>query len=181
MKIFLCVAFKSSSKDQERISNLLNCFDQTKHSLDKYFFDVNEDSDDYSDVLKRIREADVFIGEMSRASQTQGFLLSYALSHQKPSLYLYDETTYGRPKSPIINNPSRLLTVSAYEGIGMSKMTNNFLNKAETQLYFQRITFICSKEIYEYIDTKSKKLDLAKGEVIRSLLEKAIDLDKNAS
>jgi hypothetical protein len=108
-------------------------------------FDVEQDSDDYQDVLSRIRDADIFIGEMSRASQTLGFLLAYAISHQKPSLYIYDESTLGKPKSPILDNPSRLLAITDYSDGNISHKLKSFLTKAKKQLYSQRITFICSK------------------------------------
>lgn len=179
MKIFISGAYRSSSNDKEKIDKLLNGLNNTNYKLDHYFFDVEQDSDDYGDVLKRIRDADVFIGEMSRASQTLGFLLAYALSHQKPSLYLFSENTLGKPKTPILNNPSRLLTISEYDGVDINELINKFLRKAEKQLYSQRITFICSKEIYDYIDSKSNKNGMSKGEIIRSLLEQVIDIDKS--
>lgn len=178
MKIFIAGAFKSSTADKARLEMLISHLKNNENKLDTYLFDVEQDSDDYQDVLSRIRDADIFIGEMSRASQTLGFLLAYAISHQKPSLYIYDESTHGKPKSPILDNPSRLLAITDYSDENISDKLKSFLTKAKKQLYSQRITFICSKEIYDYIETKSNESGMSKGEMIRSLLEKSIDLDK---
>lgn len=136
---------------------------------------VMDGNADAFEVLSRIIECDIFIGEMSVSSQTLGFQLAYAVLHNKPSLYLYNKSTLGKPKSPLYGNPSRLISIKDYTDQNYKEVLNKFLKKAEKQLLSDRITFVATHRIDEYLNQKSNASGLSKGEIIRTIIEDQID------
>lgn len=144
-----------------------------EYKIDKADTEINDKSNRSSESLQA---SDIFIGEMSKPSQSLGFLLGLAINQKKPCLYLYDESTrYGKPKSVIKNRPSRLLVIKPYNQKNIKVILLNFLKKAEKQLLSDRITFVCSKAIKNYINNESKRSGIAKGEIIRTIIEDKIN------
>ena len=84
------------------------------------------DAEAIESIAEHIVAADVFIGEMSRPSQTLGFELAYALNNTKPSLYLYYEGKRAQPGTMLLHNPSRLLKIQSYTGENLPKILTSF-------------------------------------------------------
>lgn len=137
---------------------------------------VLNDSTESIKVLNNLQSSDIVIFEMSFPSQTMGFLLSYALQKGKPALYLYSKVS-GKPSVPVVGNPSRLLSIQQYDDKNLKKSLDKFMKKAERQLRSDRITFVSSREINDYVNWKSVQNGLSKGEVIRAILEEKIYAD----
>lgn len=124
-------------------------------------------------LVQEIAAADVFIAEMSYASQTLGFQLAHALRTGRQCLYLYDPSIKGQPKGMIGNITSRNLKIKEYNDTNYKKVVDSFMKFAEKQQQSYRTSFMITREIDEFISIRSKKLMLSRGEVIRELLHKA--------
>lgn len=133
----------------------------------------------FSEIAEQIQKADVFIGEMSRPSQTLGFQLAYALSLGKPSLYMYNQARQGKPDLIISQHPSRLLRLCTYQTADdLRKELRGFMKIATTQMSTTRTSFMSTRRIDQYVDESSKQLGISKGEIIRQLLDEAITSNK---
>lgn len=180
MRVFY--AFTSKSKKIEtRQRDIINFISRKGHTIDSYNYILSENIDPESedkspeDIIERIKLSDIFIGEMGRASQTLGFLLSFAALQGKPSLYLYPKESSGKPGNLIFNNPSRLITVKSYTKKNIDSILSNFIDRSVKKNKSTRTTFISTIEIDNFINEKVNSTGLSKGEIIRSLLELSIN------
>ena len=159
------------------IRMILNELEGVKVYENKISKGENEIESRTTQISENLQSSDIFIGEMSKPSQTLGFLLGQAINQKKPCLYLYSKASQGVPKGVILYHPSRLLTVKSYDKDTLKPLLESFLKKARKQLLSDRITFVCSKAVREYIDNKSLILGLPKGELIRTIIEEKMDYE----
>jgi hypothetical protein len=150
-------------KTYKSIQSIDDNIEHTKSSEEKSF-----------EVLDNIKKCDIFIGEMSLPSQTLGFQLAYALNISKICLYIYPEDSKGKPNPPLLGNPSRLLTIKSYNKDNLRDILISFIIKAENKLKSDRITFVSTKQINEYLRKKSLIENTAKGEILRKIIEEYI-------
>lgn len=155
----------------------MNEYIMSKSEVFHYSHKLSEPNNEYTfdELIYRINNADAFIGEMSKSSQTLGFQLAHALQLSKPCLYLYNETDKGVPAGLIGNIPSRGLKIKSYSFHNYKKVVDNFLTFAEKQLFTARTSFMSTREIDEYITTVSRRQGISKGELIRQILHRDIE------
>lgn len=172
MRIF----FTSSTVDGTGHEELVSYLEEKGHRVFHYLHDVNSPNDEYSygNVIEEISQADVFIGEMSRASQTLGFQLAYALHLSRPCLYLYGITEKGRPAGVIGDIPARGMKIKRYDKNNYKKVLDEFIKFAEKQLFTARTSFMSTREIDNFLNIQAHKQGISKGELIRQILHKAI-------
>lgn len=130
---------------------------------------------DFTEVAENIVKADIFIGEMSRASQTLGFELAHALNHHKPCLYLYHEDRSAKPGTVLLHSPSRLMKIKAYNEKNIEKIIKNFIKFSEKHMNTSRTSFMSTRKIDEFLNIQSSRRGVSKGELIREVLSKAAD------
>lgn len=173
MKIFFASSTLGDAADQNGI--LLHL--RKNHQVFHYLHDVTSPNEEYSysDIIEEISKSDIFIGEMSRASQTLGFQLAYALHLSKPCLYLYGASEKGRPAGVIGDIPSRGMKIKRYNSKNYKKVLDDFIKFAEKQMFTTRTSFMSTREIDHYLTSESHKLGMSKGELIRQILHNAID------
>lgn len=180
MKVFYCYASKNHNQDATIHKEIIKFLKESGHLVEEYRFVFSElvepgsRDENPAKIVDKIRSSDAFIGEMSRASQTLGFLLAFAVYHGKPSLYLYPSESLGKPGKLIVDNPSRLLSVEEYSDFNFENKISKFLKRVDKQLKSSRITFVSTKEINNFIDVESEKRGISKGEIIRDILERAL-------
>lgn len=146
------------------------------HQVNILLYDPSkpDSTESFDETVKMILEADMFIAEMSRASQTLGFQFSFALANTKPSLYLYHSGTNSEPGSILRNNPSRLLKIKDYDKFTYKKVLDSFIGFADQQQQTVRTSFMSTRKIDDSIQELSKEQGISKGEVIRQLLSDSI-------
>lgn len=179
VKIFYTYAIKDHDPRSVLHDKIIEFLKSGGNVVDVYKFVFSEtvepgsEDADPTGTIKRIKNSDLFIGEMSRASQTLGFLMAFAVQSGKPSLYLYPVGSLGRPGKFITENPSRLITVEKYSDSGYEAKIREFLDRAKRKLASSRTTFVSTREIDDFISSKIKELGLSKGEVIRKIIEES--------
>lgn len=179
MKLYYATTKGQTDKHIEMLATetIPSILKEAGHDVFTYIYNPADPSHELSfdTLLSAILNADAFIGEMSRPSQTLGFQLASALSASKPTLYLYNSARNGKPDVSISNNPSRLLRINEYETeASINRVVATFLKFADQQSRSTRTSFISTKRIDEFITSRSKKLGISKGEAIRQLLDDAI-------
>lgn len=140
----------------------------------------NNEISDSSSTLAMLSSADIFVGEMSNPSQTLGFLLSYSLHLKKPCLYLHPKKKKrSKPHPPILNNASRLLSIKEYTDDNLLTILESFVKAAYNKMASVRTTFLSTKKINDFLGEETRRTGLSKGEILRSIIEKEIDLGLN--
>jgi len=178
MKVIFSASIGSQDKDRESlITHLIPAYiTSLGHDVNLQLYNPSGPSDgnQFDTLADQIIEADAYIGEMSRASQTLGFQLSFALNHTKPSLYLYEASTHARPGTILSRNPSRLLRIKPYTSDNYGETLSNFLSFAEKQQSSTRTSFMSTIRIDRYVADFASAQHISKGEAIRQLLDKGI-------
>jgi hypothetical protein len=175
MKLF----FASSVNSHEHTAQaVLTEYLKAKHDVFHYSHVLSEPNDKYTfnDLIEKINTADAFVGEMSRPSQTLGFQLAHALQLSKPCLYLYNGVEKGPPTGLIGNIPSRTLKIKKYTDKNYKKVVDDFIDFAHKQLFTARTSFMSTREIDAFLTSESHMQGISKGELIRQILHKAIEI-----
>lgn len=132
----------------------------------------------YNLKLQDIKQADIFVCEMSNPTPTLAIEVWEALHLLKPTLVLYVEQSSSRPDIALLGNPSRLLTVEVYNKENLEEKIKQFLKKAQRGVVGSRFTVRLTKEMNEYLEFLKVKLRCSsKNEVVRKVLERLIDED----
>jgi hypothetical protein len=175
MKIFF--ASSTATDDQNSAQRALTEYLESEHQVFHYSHAPLSPNDMYSfnELVEKINASDVFIGEMSKPSQTLGFQLAHALQLSKPCLYLYDGINKGSPAGLIGNIPSRSLKIKKYNQENYKKVIDDFMLFAHKQLFTARTSFMSTREIDDYLTQESARQGISKGELIRQVLHKAIE------
>ncbi|HCH34926.1 MAG: hypothetical protein UY35_C0002G0037 [Candidatus Saccharibacteria bacterium GW2011_GWC2_48_9] len=171
------VFYASSSRKDDTDPDFIVEYLREKYHVFHYDHVFNEPNDTYpfDKLVEEISNADIFIGEMSRSSQTLGFQLSFALNATKPCLYLYSKENKGQPKGLIGNIPSRNLRIKSYTSSNISTVIDEFMEYAHRQMQSTRTSFMSTIEIDNYLSERAKLEGISKGELIRQILHQSIN------
>jgi len=146
--------------------------------------DASEFSDtDYRGFLisgqKKIKEADVFIAEITTSSSNVGYEVGYAVANNKPVLLLKYEMGEDTTAPPFRANPSKLLNLALYNEKSLKKKVEQFLKKAEKGIFVKRLPIEFTRNQVEYIEYKqdqgTKRISF--NAAVRNIIEKARELD----
>ncbi len=176
MKVFFASTYRDGTGELEQLRSIVECLEKNDCIVYAMLYDRDnteayEKIFPYDEVVAELEACDIFIGEMSRASQTLGFLLGMSISKTKPSLYLYKNEVKAKGVAPLNDNPSRLLSSVSYSQDSLEDTLRKFLKKAAGQLSSVRTSFMSTKSIDGFLSVQSKKLNIPKGELIRLALE----------
>lgn len=182
MNIFFASCSSKLHSDQEiRIVAILDNLKQLGHHVYEYVYDIEkmDDPRPFKELSQQILSADIFIAEMSIPSQTLGFQLSFAYNNTKPTIYMYDESTKGRPDTALSDHPSRLIKIAPYNSSNVRKVLTKSLKTAANQLNSKRTSFMSTYRIDNYINEQSSTTGTPKSEIIRQILNDAVMNDSN--
>lgn len=176
MKVFFTSCLNRSSIGQtDRVAQIEDFLKTTGNKVYEYVYDQNrlDGTRRFGELSELILESDVYIAEMSVASQTLGFQIAFALNSTKPCLYLYHEETKGQPDAPLARHPSRLLKITSYNEDNVADKLSSFLDYAKKQLATKRTSFMSTQEVDHFLDSESSRLGVHKAELIRQILHEA--------
>lgn len=120
-------------------------------------YSSKEIKDYYISVQKRIKEADIFVAELSRPSSAVGYEIGYAVANDKPVLILRSDKLNTELGAPLRGNPSRLLTIFKYNKYNLKERIKSFLKKAEKGIFVKRIPIEFTQEQVDHIQIRQKK------------------------
>jgi len=130
----------------------------------------------YQTVQKRIKEADIFVAELSKPSSSVGYEIGYAVANDKPSLVLRSDKLKTEPGAPLRGNPSRHLNIFKYNKYNLTERIESFLKKAERGIFVKRVPVEFTQNQLEHIQ-KRQKLEKKPSfnSTVRLIIEKDID------
>lgn len=137
---------------------------------------IEESKKVYNYIIERINVNDVFIAEMSYRSAPVSYQLTYAIEHNKPSLYLYEKGTGSIPNPVFTGNPSKYLVIREYNKTSIESILLEFLEDSK-RLLMKRFNFVIPSELDEYLSISSAFEGISKGELVRKLIEENMNKD----
>jgi hypothetical protein len=138
-------------------------------------FDSKQIKDYYLSVQKRIKEADIFVAELSQPSSAVGYEIGYAVANDKPVLILRSDKLKTTPGAPLRGNPSRLLTIFKYNKYNLRERIESFLKKAERGIFVKRLPIEFTQDQVDHIQMRQKKdKKTSFNATVRSIIEEDI-------
>ena len=113
----------------------------TKEEITKYF----------SQVQKKIKQADIFVAEESQHSSAIGYEIGFAVGNNKPALVLRLDHL-SPPGAPFRGNPSKLLNYVRYNEKNLKRKIEQFIRKAEKGLFVKRLPIEFTQNQVEYVE-----------------------------
>lgn len=129
---------------------------------------------------KALRDADVFIADMTKSSAGLGFQIALATSEKKPTLVLrHVEDTKPTSQNSITSGAHRNITYTDYKNTEeITKSVDLFLEDAKQKIDTKFILII-PPEIDKYLNWASDFRRLHKAQVVRQAIEKEMSKDKD--
>ncbi|MEI7578971.1 MAG: hypothetical protein WCJ58_02900 [bacterium] len=152
-------------------------YDEWLNTTDK------DDADNFELAFQRntafIKQSDIIITEVSKASSGVSFLMASALNLKKPVLALYDKAHYKNPPSTIRGSSKRnkLLTYNEYTKENLLTILDKYLKQIKNILDTKFILII-SPEIDRYLEWVGENRRMHKAQVVRNAVEEMIRKDK---
>lgn len=154
-----------------------------QNSLDMPKAEMDEIAEKGGSLLDKM---DAFIIEGSTPDADLGYLLAYAISQRRPTLYLYDKDISNRGVLKFLEckNISSSIKVHSYGGNQAQKMVADFIHALEAEqaqeLPTIKFTFRLTKEINDYLDWRAKKAKLKKADYLRKVIkDRLVDQDED--
>jgi hypothetical protein len=123
---------------------------------------------------------DALVIEGSTPDADVGYLLAYAMSLKKPTLYVYDKDIANKGVLKYLGSrqiPPHI-KVQSYSGSGVQVIAEKFLNELlrseEAGQPTIKFTFRITPQIEEYLSKKAKKTGMSKADFLRKKIEEDI-------
>lgn len=110
----------------------------------------------YQSVQKRIKQADIFVAELSKPSSAVGYEIGFAIGNDKPTLILRSDTIKTQLGAPLRGNPSKLLTIFKYNKYNLEEVIESFLKKAERGIFAKRMPIEFTQEQIDHIQKRQR-------------------------
>lgn len=143
-------------------------------------FDFKEQPMDeiYKTTVRRIREADMLITEMSVPSGGTGYEIALAHNEKKPVLALINSSITKPVADVIEGNASKLFKMAKYKSNDdIPGLLKTFMNDAR-QAIDTKFILIISPEIDKYLEWASNERRMHKAQLVRNAVEDVMNKDK---
>lgn len=136
---------------------------------------IEAKKENYLNVLKCIKKADMVVMEISGHSVSMGFILSKVMEENKPVVALYTAKMNPVFIKGIVN---KKLILAEYNKKNLEQVISDSIKKAKC-LVDMRFNFFVSPNILNYLDWVGQKKMIPKSVFLRHLIEREIKKDKD--
>ncbi len=187
MKVYFSATITDDEQYKSSYKKILNILKQGKHDIYEYGSDqldtskILSQSDDeilkiYRELDKFLKQADVYIADISLPSVAIGYEISQAIVLRKPVLALINEKSSFQPLATIKGNKSRYLELEKYNVNTLPKILKDFMKKSKKKLD-SKFILIVSPEIDSYLTWSSQENRMHKAQIVRDAIEKVMSKD----
>ena len=135
---------------------------------------IETKKENYLDIVKCIKKADIVVMEISGHSVSMGFILSKAMEENKPVIAMYTSDMDPVFVKGIVNSK---LIMAEYDKNNLEQVISDSINKAKC-LVDMRFNFFVSPKILNYLDWIAQKRMIPKSVFLRNLIEREMRKDK---
>jgi hypothetical protein len=135
----------------------------------------------YSNILKMIKNSDIFVVDMTYGSPSLAMLIQDAIYRfSKPILMLVYKTKEGKRGVPFAGNTSKLLTIKEYSFENLNEVIADFLKKVKYKVLSTRLSVRLTAEVDEYLEFKKLQTkEISKNQTLLNLFEELMDKDES--
>lgn len=132
----------------------------------------------YKELDKFLKEADIYISEISEPSVGIGYEISQAITQRKPVLALNFEKSDFHPLATIQGLKSKYITYKKYNLNTLEDIIKEFIRDSKKKIDTKFILII-SPEIDRYLEWAADYKRMHKAQVVRNAVEKEMESDKD--
>jgi hypothetical protein len=125
--------------------------------------------DFHEGVLKRVKTSDVVISECSSDSTSIGYLLAYAVAHEKPIIIFHKRGINVSNLFPALIHSNKIYLVAYTSEFDLSDLVKEYVSYALENLE-SRFNFYLTPETSRYLKIEAKKRKVTRSAFIRQLL-----------
>jgi len=189
MKIYFSATITEDKKFKDFYKHIIDTLRRNGHQVLEYGSDkiepktlLNRDEVDIKKIYKELdeylKQADVYIAEISLPSVGIGYEISQAISTRKPVLTLSYEETEFQPLATIEGNKSRYLRHEVYNEKNLERILDDFLKSAKQKLDTKFILII-PPEIDQYLEWASDYKRMHKAQLVRNAITELMEKDND--
>jgi hypothetical protein len=174
----LSVYFSASSRDEKNYDLYRRITSSIERAGGKVIFNWLTDKKKLSphevfhEATKAIRNSDIVVAEIGIPSIGVGQQIAFSLDNKVPVIALVDENAI-KPSRFTLGNESKLLSIVRYNSKNLAEQLKEKFGNLRKQR-FTKFNFIATKEINNYLETESKKINLSKSQFLRILITEKI-------
>lgn len=174
-------SIRQKSQYQNSLSKIIAILKNTKHEIFHEHItghdqiDLDEMTEDehkkfHNIIFKKIKNADLIISEASSQSWSVGYLLSHAVSNEKPIVIFYQKKV-GKPNlfRSLMNSSESLFLVEYNNISDLNKLVLEYVKYASNQTD-NRFNLMLSPKLSSYLNEAAKKEKISKAQFLRKLL-----------
>lgn len=189
MKVYFSATITENNELKNSYKEIIETLKKQGHKVLEYGSDqiepqnlLNRNEEEIKKVYKELdnflKQADVYIAEISQPSIGIGYEISQAISNRKPVLALnHKHKSDFQPLATIEGNKSKYLQHATYTEGNLKNIVNDFLNTAKQKLDTKFILIIPA-EIDRYLEWASDYKRMHKAQIVRNAIENYMEKDE---
>lgn len=142
---------------------------------------VHQSDEEIQEKSKRLdkflKNADIYIADISLPSIGIGYEISQAISLKKPVLALNFKKAKYQPLATIKGKKSKFLRYESYTEENIEEILKSFMAEAKRKIDTKFILII-SPEIERYLEWTSEQKRMHKAQIVRNAIEETMNRDK---
>lgn len=181
MKIMIIGSIREKLHYENSLRKIISILDKTNHEIIHEHITGHDqnDLDNMTEVehkkfhemiFDKIKVADLIISEATSQSWSVGYLLSYAVSHDKPIIIFYQKKI-GKPNlfRSLMHSPESLYLVEYSKTSELEELLTEYLDYASNQVD-ARFNLMLPPKLNHYLAETAKKDNISKAQFLRFLL-----------
>lgn len=188
MKVYFSATITDDARYKKSYKQILSVLKGSGHDVFEYGSDqldtskiISQSDEDilkiHKELDKYLKQADVYIADISLPSVAIGYEISQAIAFKKPVLALINEQSEFQPLATIKGNNSRFLRLESYNEKTLPKVLKDFMKDSKQKLDTKFILII-SAEIDRYLEWSSQENRMHKAQIVREAIEKVMNKDR---
>lgn len=122
----------------------------------------------FKEATEGIKSADVLVAEISTPSTGVGQQIAFSINNKVPVIALVNEHAK-KPSRFTLGTESELISIVSYNETNLKKQLESNFGMLRSQK-FTKFNFISTKEINNYLEIESKKINMSKSQYLRTII-----------
>lgn len=185
MKIYFTASLRGKKEFGDYYIQIVKCLEQLGNkvfsdhvlSIDSVEVEAQEEADlqrAYGRLLKEIKQADIFVAEVSTQSLSVGHEITEAMNLNKPVVLLH---VAGKRPTMLFGSGYEKLQVVEYAANNLNSLVGESVEEAKKYADV-RFNFFVSPRILSYLDWVAKTRMIPRSVFLRDLIEREMKKDK---
>lgn len=181
MKIMLLTSIRKKEPINNSLLTIVNTLEKMNHKVihehvtktsqeDLDHKSQIEDVSFHKNILDDIKNCDIVIAECTTQSLSVGYLISFAIEQNKPTIILYKSSAPKPNLFPTLTESGKIFIAEYKDDTELSEEIKEYIDFAKDQVDV-RFNFFISPKINNYLDWIAKKKKIPRSVYLRRLIE----------